>query len=81
MLADALPIGVACRPPKCWPAPVVTMEPLSVAPVPLILPTTPSVLPTVADPLTVNADTVVLPLEPTVVNRAVLGVTLPIGVF
>jgi hypothetical protein len=48
--------------------------------VPVNVPTTPNVLPIVAVLLTVNAETVVFPLEPTVVNNALLGVTLPIGV-
>lgn len=43
-------------------------------------PLTPNVLPIVVELLTVNAETVVFPLEPTVVNNALLGVTLPIGV-
>ena len=48
--------------------------------VPVKVPTTPNVLPIVAVLLTVNADTVAFPLAPTVVNNALLGVTLPIGV-
>ena len=44
------------------------------------LPVTPNVVPIVALLFTVNALVVTLPLEPTDVNKAVLGVTLPIGV-
>ena len=44
------------------------------------LPVTPRVVPTVAVALTVNALTVVFPLDPTVVNYAVLGAALPSAV-
>ena len=37
-------------------------------------------MPIVAELLTVNAAPVIFPLDPTEVNNAVLGVTLPIGV-
>ena len=47
----------------------------------LALPVTPSVVPTVAAPFTVKADTVVFPLVTNVVNKAVLGAALPIGVL
>ena len=45
-----------------------------------MLPVTPNVLPMVALLLTVNALTVLLPLTLSVVNIAVLGAALPIGV-
>ena len=48
--------------------------------VPVKVPATPSVPPMVAELLTVNALAVIFPLDPTDVNKAVLGVTLPIGV-
>ena len=70
-----------CRPPSKSPDPVAVNEPVKVTPLPLTLPDTPRVPPTVALLLIVNALTVVLPLELTVVNCAVLGVELPIGVF
>ena len=48
--------------------------------VPVSVPTTPKVDPIVAELLTVSALAVTLPLDPTEVNNAVLGATLPIGV-
>jgi hypothetical protein len=49
--------------------------------VPVSVPVTPNVEPIVAELLTVNAEAVMFPLEPTDVNKPVLGVALPIGVF
>jgi hypothetical protein len=47
----------------------------------VMFPTTPKVVPIVVELLTVNPFTVALPVKLMVVKVAVLGVTLPIGVF
>ena len=58
----------------------MTTDPVTLTFVKFTLPVTPSVPPIVVLLLTVSAFTVAFPLAPTVVNNAVLGAALPIGV-
>lgn len=80
VLGVVLPIGVACIPPEACSVPTIVALLLSVIPEAVIFEPTPKLRPTVAELLTVKPLTVLLPLTLSLVNIAVLGETLPIGV-